>query len=237
MDFFTRFAEIMTSRFNTLLGRSERLEHVLPRIVGQMEEAVTVVRRYAAAVIAAQRYIRQELDSEKAGVLRWQDRARQALAAGDEGLAWRSLVYKHEHEAAVDRLTGQHAAARRSSEQVRSLLASLEARLMQARRRQGLLLTLDKAAEARAEVLEPVNRNGKPQGGTDCQSVLLTEFVSWDQELRELENELRVYAEFSEALVRPGNEFHRGEPNARIQEEMKKLREELVTPGVALCPR
>ena len=110
MSIFSRLSDIIASNLNALLDRVENPEALLVQVIREMEEGLAAARRYAALAIAAERRIGRELEQNRAEAERWQNKAREALAAERDDLARRALIRKREHEDLVRGLETQCAA-------------------------------------------------------------------------------------------------------------------------------
>src|SRR5438270_172646 len=140
MGVFSRLSDIITANVHALLDRAEHPERMLAQVIREMEASLARARHYAAAAIAAERHLARELERHRAEARHWREHARQALTAGREDLARRALLRKAEHDNLIRELEPQLAAARQTGDNVRTALRALEARLAEARRRQGAIL-------------------------------------------------------------------------------------------------
>jgi phage shock protein A len=152
MGIFARLSDIISSNINALLDRAENPEWMISQIIREMEEGLAGAKRYAATAIAAERRIGRELEQNRLQMDHWKEKARQALEANREDLARRALARKMEHQDLVRSLEHQHLEAIQTSQNVRTSLHALEARLAEARRKQRSLLTRHRAALARVEL-------------------------------------------------------------------------------------
>jgi phage shock protein A len=152
MGIFSRISDIFTANLNALLDRAENPEVMLEQMIREMEDGLARARRYAAVAIAAENRLRRDRDDNRGQVERWQARAREALAAGREELAWRALARKQEQDVLARNLEEEHDQAVQASQSARMALAALEARLAEARRKQQVLLARHRTAQVRVEV-------------------------------------------------------------------------------------
>lgn len=149
---------------------------------------------------------------------RWQNKAREALAAGREDLARRALRRKREHEDLVRGLETQHAAAGQTCTNVRTSLRALEARLAEARRKQRSLLARHRAALAQAELHRALGP-GLPDLGTPG-----AKFERLENRLLDLEDELAARVELQGAWGRLEEEFAELESEHEMDRELEALK-------------
>lgn len=135
MGIFARLSNLIAANTHALLDRVEDPEVMLQQVVRDMEEGLAAARQQAARAIAAERRVQRELNHNRAAADNWNKQARRALDANREDLAREALARKIEHEDVVVELTGQLAAARQTSTEVKTALGALESRLTQIRRR------------------------------------------------------------------------------------------------------
>jgi phage shock protein A len=152
MGIFSRISDIFTANLNALLDRAENPELMLSQMIREMEDGLAQARRYAAVAIAAENRLRRDRDDNQGRVEQWKARAREALAAGQEELAWRALAQKQEHEVLARSLNEEHAEAVQAAQSARTALEALEARLAEARRKQRVLVARHRTAQVRVEV-------------------------------------------------------------------------------------
>jgi phage shock protein A len=152
MGIVSRVSDIVAANLNALLDRAEDPEAMLAHVIREMEAGLARARRSAAVAVAAERRLARERDDHRIGAEHWKGRAKEALAAGREDLARRSLARKVEHDAAAHSLDEQHAEAALTSQSARTALQAFEARLAEARRKLRTLVARHRTAQIRVEV-------------------------------------------------------------------------------------
>ena len=152
MGIFSRVSDIVAANLNSLLDRAEDPEAMLAQVIREMEIGLARARRSAAVAVAAERRLSRERDDHRIGAERWKGRAKEALAAGREDLACRSLARKLEHEALARGLDDQHVEATLTAESARAALRAFETRLAEARRKQRTLIARHRSAQIRVEL-------------------------------------------------------------------------------------
>jgi phage shock protein A len=152
MGVLSRLSNLVTANLHALLDRAENLEVLLDQAVRDLEAGLSRARQATAVAIAAERRLQREADRHRSLATEWRDRAREALAAGNETLARQALDRWHEHDVTSTDLDAEHAEAAQACESARSALRGLESRLSEARRRERLLLVRHRTAQVRLTV-------------------------------------------------------------------------------------
>jgi phage shock protein A len=220
MSIFSRLSDIIASNINALLDKAENPEVMIAQIIREMEEGLASARSYAATAIAAERRIGRELEQNRLQAEQWKAKAREALAAGREDLARRALVRKREHEDLVTSLDRQHSESLQTSQNVRTSLRALEARLAEARRKQRSLLARHRAALARAEL----HRFAGAGMGAFCGSQ--AKFDRLENQLIDFEDELAALGELDQVHTALDADFADLEREQAIDEELEALKSE-----------
>jgi phage shock protein A len=218
MSVFTRLSDIITANVHALLDRAEDPERMLLQILREMEMGLASAQRHAAQAIAAERRVGRELDRNRTASEHWKQRAREALASERDELARRALARKVEHDDLVRSLERQHLSAVQTSNEVRTTLRALEARLAEARRKQRALAARRQAAKARQELARAI------AGSTFDPAASLARFDRIEERMTAFEDEVLAQAELcgKDAL---DSEFVDLERERQIEEEYAALKE------------
>src|SRR5207302_102854 len=99
---------------------AENPELMLSQVVREMEDGLARVKGYAATTIASERRLGRELQHHREQAVVWKERARTALASGQQELARAALTHKIQSEDTVSVLGAQHTKASESSQLVRT---------------------------------------------------------------------------------------------------------------------
>ena len=220
MGLFARLSDIVSANLHALLDSAEDPEKMLAQVVREMEEGLTAARQQAARAIAVERRFERELAEQRAGALHWHDQARLALSIQREELARQALLRKHEHESLAAEIEAQHAAARATSQEVRSALQSLEARLGQVRRKFRFLLAQHSAAQVRREV-------ARLAGAAFDGSALLARFEHFENRLLDGRDLMLSQAEVASSCVDVDGELAVSEVSRRIEEELATMKQDI----------
>lgn len=152
MGIFRRASDIIAANLNDLIDQFEDPERMLRQAIREMEAAVSSALDGAVQVIASEKLLTRQLETERYAADQWHQRAQQALAAEDEPLARQAVARKLEHQQLAAALADQQAAAIETSQRLRRQVDALRARLAEARRKLAALVARQRAAAARRTV-------------------------------------------------------------------------------------
>lgn len=152
MGIFSRFTDIVNSNINAILDKAEDPEKIVRLMIQEMEDTLVEVRSAAARAIADKKEAARKLDALEREAQGWQDKAELALDKDREDLAKAALAEKALVSRAADGVRAQRDAVDESLEQLSSDIASLEAKLADAKARQEAILVRHETASKRLEV-------------------------------------------------------------------------------------
>jgi phage shock protein A len=147
MGVFKRISDIISANLNELTESFEDPELMLKQAIREMETSINEVTEQTAKVMANEKTLARELQSNRQQLDQWQGRAVTAVEAGDDGLAKKALARKREHEKLVAALEDQLATARDASTTLRRQLEGMKAKLAEAKRNLATLSARKRAAD------------------------------------------------------------------------------------------
>jgi phage shock protein A len=221
MSVFARPSDVIASHVNALMDRAENPELLLDLVIREMEDALAKARRHAATEIAAERLTAGELALYRERSRFWKARAREALGAGHEDTARRSLARKREHDELVSNLEWEHTEAVQTSSGVRAALQGLEARLAEARRRRRALVVRHRAA---AVGVEAHRIAGPSLAGLES---AWTKLERLERRLAEADAVLTAQLDLTRESTALEEEFHALETERSVTAEMDALKREV----------
>ena len=139
MAYFSRLTDIVQCNLTRLLEESDDPAATLTEIISEMEAGLAGAERSMKTAVGNEDSIRADLQEQDGQMARWAEQARSELSAGNEDQARLSLIRKKEVEDLTAGLTEQLKAAEQTREHLSTTFRALEARLADARRRQGIL--------------------------------------------------------------------------------------------------
>ena len=141
---------IEDSTFEATVKQTVRdMKTELNNVVRASAEAMSNHNRLEAEY---QKYVRQAGD--------WKEKAKTALAAGNEGLAKKALAKKAECDAQVDSMQASVDSARQTSETLKKQVGELKRKIDEGERNAGTLIARKNAAKAQRKVAEAMSGIG-----------------------------------------------------------------------------
>ena len=151
MGIFQRATEIISANLNDAVDHFERPDRMLRQALREMEALLATTSAAVAKSIAAERLLSNACEQERRQVELWNDRAKSAVAAGDEPRARRALARQLHHQRSQDALCRQLAAAQESNAQLRHHLDGLRDKYVTAKGKLTAMEASHAAAAARSE--------------------------------------------------------------------------------------
>lgn len=158
MGIFNRISDIISANLNDMVERYEDPEQMLRQAVREMDEAIAGAKPDVARSMANEKTLSKALAGNVADCATWEQRAHQAVDAGDDALARRALARKHDYDKIVIALREELAAATEVSVTLRHQLEAMQAKAAEARRRLGTLVARKNAAELRHKMANVQNQ-------------------------------------------------------------------------------
>src|SRR5258708_35669080 len=97
MGLFQRISDIISANLNDMTEGFEDPEKMLKQAIREMEQTIADATKETAKVLANEKIISKELVNNERQSDEWQKKAEQAVAAGDDNLARKTLSRKQEH--------------------------------------------------------------------------------------------------------------------------------------------
>lgn len=151
MPYFSRLTDIVTCSISALLETAENPQAALVEIIYEMREGVAGAQRSVKTATENVSKLESEIGEQRKQVDYWIALAKEAINAGNDTNARRSLLRKHELQDLIAGLEQQLQAAVVTRNHLRTTQNALEARLADALRRQRDLGTVDETKPATEE--------------------------------------------------------------------------------------
>jgi phage shock protein A len=152
MSIFQRVSDIISANLNEMAESFENPEQMLKQAIREMEISITGATNETAKALANEKLLRRELENNQSQAARWEKRAEQAVAAGDDDLARKALHRKAEHDNLVDALEDQLKTALGAANSLKRQLEAMKAKLAEAKRSLATLSARSRAAEFRRKM-------------------------------------------------------------------------------------
>jgi phage shock protein A len=152
MSIFKKISDIISANLNDLSEGWENPEQMLRQAIREMEETIGTAVRETARALANEKLLQKELEKNQLHAERWQERAEQAISAGDDELARKALRRKNEHEKLVVALEDQLSAASDAAGSLKRQLEAMKVKLAEAKRSLATLSARQRAADFRKKM-------------------------------------------------------------------------------------
>lgn len=124
----------------------------LDRLVLEMRAQLHAAQKQVCVAIADERVLRHHVDHHAAASAHWEQRAMQAIRAGDDGLARAALARKTEQDELTATYDAQWRDQKHAVDNLRAALRALEHRIADANRQKNLLVARWRRAEAQRTI-------------------------------------------------------------------------------------
>jgi phage shock protein A len=160
MSVFSRLATLLKSNINDLISRAEDPEKILNQLIVDMKEQLLEAKKQVASAIADERKLHKQYENEQHLAREWEKKAMMAVRAGRDDLAVEALQRKEQHEAVANEYGKQWDSQKNATDQLRSALRQLNAKIEEAKRKKDLLIARQRRAEAQQRIQETMRGFG-----------------------------------------------------------------------------
>ncbi|BFM40835.1 PspA/IM30 family protein [Synechocystis sp. LKSZ1] len=217
MGLFDRLGRVVRANLNDLVSKAEDPEKVLEQAVIDMQEDLVQLRQAVARTIAEQKRTEQRYNQDLGEAGKWEQRAKLALAKGDENLAREALTRKKSfsetaatYKAQLDQLTGQVEGLKRN-------LIALESKISEAKTKKNMLQARAKAAKANEELQKTLS-------GIDTSSAMGA-FERMENKVLDLEARSQAIGELGGVGI--DNQFAQLEASSDVEDELALLKAQM----------
>jgi phage shock protein A len=223
MRLFKRIGDIISANLNDITEQYEDPEKMLKQAIREMEASIEEATAETAKAMASQKLMAKELTGNESQARQWQDRAAQAVEAGDDALARKALGRKQEHDKLAAALHDQVVASDEASQTLRRQLEGMKAKLAEAKRSLATLSARKKAADFRKKM-----ELSTPEGGCTVDDNAFAKFDRLREKVEQAEAEADALAELRRSgapELRPAAEAVPDDlaVEAQLQELKKKM--------------
>ena len=160
MSVFSRLATLLKSNINDLISRAEDPEKILNQLIVDMKEQLLEAKKQVASAIADERKLNKQYENEHHLANEWEKKAMMAVRAGRDDLAVEALQRKEQHAAVAEEYRKQWDSQKDATDQLRSALRQLNAKIEEAKRKKDLLIARQRRAEAQQRIQETMRGFG-----------------------------------------------------------------------------
>ncbi len=219
MKIFSRLADLLKANINDLIDRAEDPEKMVKQIIIDMEDQLQRAVQGLGTVLASERQMEKQLNASKEESKMWEKRAKDALEAGDEGLAKKALAKKLESDEDVKQYEEIHEGISKQLSVLRGQVDILKEKLVEARTRQSMIIARDKVADARKEVASAV-------GDLDSSGVF-AKMDKMERKVAEKEAQADAAYDISGLEESEDDPFAKMEDKKALDDELLRLKKEM----------
>jgi len=216
MGIFSRFADIVNSNINAILDKAEDPEKMVRLIIQEMEDTLVEVRSTSAKTLAEKKELVRRVDTLKAQVSDWQDKAELALSKDRDDLARSALLEKQKSADAVAAVESELDHVESHIEKLQQEVTTLQEKLADAKARQKAIILRQRSAESRLEVKKALDSSKVDDA--------LNRFERYEIKIDGLESQIESYDLGKQTLA---DEIADLQKNEKIDDELAELKKKL----------
>lgn len=159
-----RFASIIKANINDLLDKAEDPEKMIEQYMRDMTESLAEVKEATAGVMAEEARCKRLVEDNQADIDKYENLARKALTAGEEGDARTFLAKKQELEARGEGLKAAYDAAHENATKMRQMHDKLVGDIETLKARKETIKAKTAVAKTQAKVNEMTGASDRAEG-------------------------------------------------------------------------
>jgi phage shock protein A len=220
MGIFSRISDIFKANVNDALDKMEDPEKMIKQMVIEMQEAIAKATSGLATAMAQEKKLERDFKTYQESATNWEQKAMQALQAGNEDLARKALQKKAEAEQQANQYKGMYESAAATTGKLKEQVDQLKAKLNEAKMKESTLIARSQAAKAQKQIAKQV-------GNFDATSSF-SKFDKWEEKILKSEAEAQALGELgADSSSTLNDEFKLLEKNATVDDDLAKLRAKL----------
>lgn len=157
MGIIARIIEIIKANINALLSGAEDPEKMLNQTIIEMNQQYLKAKNQVASTIADKKKLEKQYSIASKEVEKWTEKAKLALAKGDEGLAREALMRKNEASQLAEGYQHQLDQQSKAVDMLKNSLQALKNKIDEAKRKKDLLIARQKRAGAQAKIQQTMS--------------------------------------------------------------------------------
>lgn len=219
MGIFSRMTDIINSNINAMLDQAEDPEKMIRLIIQEMEDTLVEVRSSSARVLADRKAAARRLEQVREEADSWEDKAKLAISKDREDLARAALQEKRAIEEEIATVEAELQATDEHIEQLSGEISQLQQKLSDAKAKQKAMLMRSKTVESRIKVKRQMHR--------EALDTAFARFEHFERRMDNLESQLDAMDLGREVPPDLASEIDALQEDARINEELERLKSEL----------
>ena len=219
MAIFQRISDIIKANINDLLDKAEDPEKMVKQIILEMEGQIDSATQGLGQAMAGQKTAKKQLDAARAEVESWENKAKAALAAGNEELARTALQRKVTLQDNLVKLEAQYEQISNQVSTLEGQLKEMKAKLEEARARKNMIIARSKMADASLQVAKTIS-----SGSVDSAMAKLDKL---EEKVVEKESISEAYSELTMDDPVVIDAYEMLETQYAVDQELAKLKAEM----------
>jgi len=220
MSVFSRLSDLLKANINDLIDRAEDPEKMVKQVILDMQDELNkATQNYGKAKASERMAEKRYLDAKQVSA-DWENKAKQALAAGKEDLAKQALAKKVKADEDMEAYKELYESISNQTEAIGDQVEVLKAKLDEAKSRQAMLI-------ARAQMADTKKNLAKTSGGFGGNSAQ-EKLDRMEEKISMKEAEADAFAEIAgngENELR--DSFAKMENDAKVDAEFARLMAEM----------
>lgn len=219
MGIFQRLGDLLKSNVNDLIDKAEDPEKMVKQIIIDMQQELNKSTQALGKAVSSERIAKKQYDDAARTASEWEERAKTALAAGDEELAKKALANKVKADKDAVAYKEMYDTISQQTETIRTQVEVLKSKLEEAKSRQAMLI-------ARSQMADTQKNLAKSTGGFDSSSAS-EKFDRMEEKIMQKEAEAQAFAEIAGQNSETVDEFEKLEKESQVDSELERLKAEM----------
>lgn len=220
MGIFGRISDIFKSNINDALDKAEDPSKMIKLMVVEMQESISKATSGLATAMAQEKKLERDYKKHAQVAQQWEQKAMQALSAGNEDLARKALAKKADSEGQANQYKGMFDQAATTTSKLKSQVDMLKSKLNEARMKESTLQARSEAAKAQKQIAKEV-------GSLDFSSSF-SKFDKFEEKILKQEAEAQAFTELAEGEnASLDDDFKLLEQNSAVDDDLARLRAKL----------
>lgn len=224
MGILDRFASIVKANINELLDKAEDPEKMVDQYLREMTESLAEVREATAGVMAEEKRTKKLVDDNMAEMAKYEDLAKKALAAGNEGDARTFLAKKQELAGRTEGLTIAYEGAKANADKMRMMHDKLVKDIEELNARKATIKAKAAVAKTQSKVNEMTSAGDRAEGARSA-------FDRMEAKADDMLDRANAVAELSEKPKDPTEElekkYEQAGVTAAVDDDLARLKKEM----------
>ncbi len=154
MSIFRRLFKVGEAKANEMIDSMEKPELMLEQAIRDKTKQISEAKKSVMQVIATERQTRAQLLKEQNEKGNWENKAQQALKAGNEELAVKALNRANEYEQKATQLEQTWKAQKQSVDQLKIEIVKMEDELAEFKRNKDFIIAQAKTADVKKQIYQ-----------------------------------------------------------------------------------